>query len=78
MLYNVVFTSLPIFATGILDVDLFAATVLAVPSLYELGIRRIYFNASTLTGWLARGILHAGASFAIFYLVHAPVFAESY
>lgn len=72
MLYNVVFTSLPIFSTGILDVDLFASTVLAVPRLYELGIRRVYFNAMTLTGWLARGLLHAGVNFAVMCLVLGP------
>ncbi|CAG9465195.1 unnamed protein product [Pedinophyceae sp. YPF-701] len=56
--YNVVFTSLPVFAVGILDQDMDKYTLRNVPQLYGYGRRNRNFNVPTLGGWLFDGIMH--------------------
>lgn len=67
--FNLVFTSLPVLILGIFDVDVSAEMALMVPSLYQLGIQRRYFNSWTLIGWIARGCVHAAFTFATMQLV---------
>ena len=70
MMYNMVFTSLPIFIVGSLDVDVYAPAAFALPKLYLFGANHVYFNYRTLLAWLARGVLHALVNFfaAVFLL----------
>jgi magnesium-transporting ATPase (P-type)/class 3 adenylate cyclase len=57
--FNLFFTSLPILVMGVFDRDVSAKMALLVPSLYQLGIKRCYFNSWMLISWIARGALHA-------------------
>ncbi|CAE8722507.1 unnamed protein product [Polarella glacialis] len=69
MMYNLVFTNVPIFIVGVLDIDVYASSALNVPALYQLGIGRKYFNSTVLLGWLARGIIHALFNFMLTFFV---------
>lgn len=70
MMYNMIFTSLPIFIVGSLDLDVYAPAAFALPKLYLFGANHVYFNYRTLVAWLARGVLHALVNFfaAVFLL----------
>ncbi|CAE7256225.1 ALA3 [Symbiodinium natans] len=59
MMYNVVFTNLPIFIVGALDVDVYAPAALTLPKLYLFGVNKVYFNYRMLVAWLLRGTIHA-------------------
>ena len=63
MMYNMVFTSIPIFIVGSLDVDIYAPGVFALPKLYLFGVNKVYFNYRMLVAWLLRGIVHALVNF---------------
>jgi len=70
MMYNMVFTSIPIFIVGSLDVDIYAPGAFALPKLYLFGVNKVYFNYRMLVAWLFRGIVHALVNFcaAVFLL----------
>ncbi|KAG5921586.1 hypothetical protein E4U53_003780 [Claviceps sorghi] len=56
--FNTLFTSLPVLLLGVLDKDLAADTLLAVPELYAgLGPRRRGFRLRQYAGWMAMGAL---------------------
>jgi len=67
--FNLAFTSLPILIVGAFDVDVSAKMALLVPSLYQLGISKRYFNSWTLIGWISRGVLHSILLFLSMYTV---------
>ena len=69
VLYNLVFTSLPVLVAGTFDVDVYASTVVRVPSLYAIGVQGNYFNSQMLVAWLFRGILHACFNFGVSYIL---------
>eukprot|EP00916_Digyalum_oweni_P004028 GHVL01007180.1.p1 GENE.GHVL01007180.1~~GHVL01007180.1.p1 ORF type:complete len:276 (-),score=18.35 GHVL01007180.1:775-1602(-) len=64
-LYNVVFTSLPIFLFGILDQDVSAELSLQHPELYHLGLKHYYFNRWIMLQWILNGIWHSIVVFGI-------------
>eukprot|EP00427_Karlodinium_veneficum_P008540 CAMPEP_0169077318 /NCGR_PEP_ID=MMETSP1015-20121227/8815_1 /TAXON_ID=342587 /ORGANISM="Karlodinium micrum, Strain CCMP2283" /LENGTH=2681 /DNA_ID=CAMNT_0009136835 /DNA_START=25 /DNA_END=8073 /DNA_ORIENTATION=- len=66
--YNLFFTSLPILVMGVFDRDVSYRMALLVPSLYQLGIQKTYFNKWMLIGWILRGGVH---SIFIFWGVRA-------
>lgn len=51
-MFNTLFTSLPVIFLGILEQDLSAATLLAVPELYSQGQRNEAFNIPKYFGWM--------------------------
>ena len=63
MMYNVVFTNIPIFIVGALDVDVYAPAALTLPKLYLFGMNKVYFNYRMLVTWLLRGTIHALVNF---------------
>ena len=65
MMYNVVFTNLPIFIVGALDVDVYAPAALTLPKLYLYGVNKVYFNYRMLVAWLLRGTIHALVNFFV-------------
>ena len=50
-MFNTLFTSLPVFVIGIFQKDLSAATLLAVPEIYEIGQRNMAFSIKIYLGW---------------------------
>lgn len=70
MMYNMVFTSVPIFIVGSLDMDVYAPAAFAMPNLYFFGVNKVYFNYRMLVAWLLRGVVHALVNFfvAVFFL----------
>ncbi|XP_057819664.1 phospholipid-transporting ATPase 3 isoform X2 [Cryptomeria japonica] len=63
-LYNVLFTSLPVFAIGIFDQDVSPKISKQCPQLYKTGIENLYFRWQLLGRWLFFSIFQ---SFIIFY-----------
>ncbi|KFY76639.1 hypothetical protein V499_03770 [Pseudogymnoascus sp. VKM F-103] len=59
-MFNTLFTSLPVIFLGILEQDLSAATLLAVPELYSQGQRGEAFNIRKYFGWMFMATLEAG------------------
>ncbi|PHH67989.1 hypothetical protein CDD82_930 [Ophiocordyceps australis] len=62
--FNSAFTSLPVILVGVLERDLKADTLLAVPELYTLGQRRLAFNYALYFAWIAQGVV---GSLVIYY-----------
>eukprot|EP00928_Gymnodinium_smaydae_P028092 TRINITY_DN21522_c0_g1_i1.p1 TRINITY_DN21522_c0_g1~~TRINITY_DN21522_c0_g1_i1.p1 ORF type:complete len:2517 (+),score=570.63 TRINITY_DN21522_c0_g1_i1:247-7551(+) len=67
--WNVIFTSLPILALGVFDIDVCGRMALLVPSLYQLGLRHVYFNWKMLVGWIVRGLFHAAVTFFLMIML---------
>lgn len=67
--FNVLLTSLPVIALGVLEQDVSADICLQFPALYQQGQRNLYFSWWRIVGWIMNGIF---ASLAIFIL---PIFA---
>ncbi|CAL1137706.1 unnamed protein product [Cladocopium goreaui] len=65
MMYNMVFTSFPIFIVGSLDLDVYAPAAFAMPKLYFFGVNKAYFNYRMLVAWLFRGVVHALVNFFV-------------
>ncbi|PHH52188.1 putative phospholipid-transporting ATPase DNF3 [Ceratocystis fimbriata CBS 114723] len=66
--FNVLFTSLPVIALGVLDRDLKAETLLAVPELYSYGQQNKAFNFRKWAGWMFMGISQSAVLFFFTYL----------
>ncbi|KFY28727.1 hypothetical protein V493_02787 [Pseudogymnoascus sp. VKM F-4281 (FW-2241)] len=67
-MFNTLFTSLPVIFLGILEQDLSAATLLAVPELYSQGQRGEAFNIRKYFGWMFMATLEA--CLVYFMVVH--------
>ncbi|KAL1833903.1 hypothetical protein ACET3Z_003554 [Daucus carota] len=65
VMFNVLLTSLPVIALGVLEQDVSADTCLQFPALYQQGQRNMYFSWKRIIGWITNGIF---ASLAIFML----------
>lgn len=65
--YNLFFTSIPVFALGLLDQDVKVTAAKAHPGLYMAGVRNSYFNAPELARWIVSSIW---ASLVIFFLAY--------
>jgi phospholipid-translocating ATPase len=64
--YNVIFTSLPVIALGVLDQDVSARFCLKFPMLYQEGPRNDLFRWSRILSWMSNGVITA---VIIFFLV---------
>ncbi|XP_057517399.1 putative phospholipid-transporting ATPase 9 isoform X2 [Amaranthus tricolor] len=62
-LYNIMFTSFPVIALGVLDQDVSAQSCLKFPQLYQEGAQNILFGWQRILGWLLNGILGATTIF---------------
>ncbi|BGP19449.1 hypothetical protein JCM10213_006269 [Rhodosporidiobolus nylandii] len=71
MLFNLVFTSLPVAVLGIFDQDLNARTSLAFPQLYRRGILGKEWTRPTFFGFMLDGLYQAAICFFIPYFVYA-------
>ena len=61
--YNVLFTSVPVIALGVLDQDIPAAAAELRPEVYRLGLRNRHFNDRIFWGWIAGCLWEAAAIF---------------
>ncbi|CAL9082367.1 unnamed protein product [Musa acuminata var. zebrina] len=62
-LYNVIFTSLPVIALGVLDQDVSARFCLKFPMLYQEGVQNVIFSWLRIFGWMFNGICSASIIF---------------
>ncbi|GAA5832129.1 hypothetical protein JCM5353_008080 [Sporobolomyces roseus] len=69
MLFNLVFTSLPVAALGILDQDISARYSMAYPQLYRRGILGLEWTRKKFFGFMLDGLYQSGIAFFIPYLV---------
>ncbi|XP_028753721.1 putative phospholipid-transporting ATPase 9 [Neltuma alba] len=58
-LYNVLFTSLPVIALGVLDQDVSAEFCLKFPLLYQEGVQNSLFRWTRILSWQFNGLLSA-------------------
>lgn len=66
-MFNTLFTSLAVIFLGVLEKDLSAATLLAVPELYTKGQRNQGFNIRIYLGWALMAVIEA---FIVFYTMY--------
>ncbi|GAA6021480.1 hypothetical protein JCM11491_006510 [Sporobolomyces phaffii] len=69
MLFNLVFTSLPVAALGILDQDVSAKFSMAYPQLYRRGILGLEWTRTKFFGFMLDGLYQSAIAFFIPYLV---------
>lgn len=69
-LFNTLFTSLAVICLGSFEKDLSAATLLAVPELYETSRSGQAFNVKILLGWLVLAATQAVSSFYLAYFAY--------
>ncbi|KAH7661072.1 P-type ATPase subfamily IV protein [Dioscorea alata] len=65
VLFNVLLTSLPVIALGVLEQDVSPDVCLQFPALYQQGQKNIYFTWFRILGWIMNGLY---ASVVIFIL----------
>ncbi|KAI0051555.1 phospholipid-translocating P-type ATPase [Auriscalpium vulgare] len=69
LLYNLVFTSLPVIILGAFDQDINAKAALAFPQLYIRGIRGLEYTRTQFWLYMGDGLYQSGVVFFIPYLV---------
>ncbi|KAI5475468.1 phospholipid-translocating ATPase [Pseudohyphozyma bogoriensis] len=70
LLFNLLFTSLPVGILGIFDQDVSAQTALAVPQLYRRGIKGAEYNRPIFFSFMLEGLYQAVICFFVPYLVY--------
>ncbi|KAI3380647.1 hypothetical protein SNEBB_006271 [Seison nebaliae] len=65
--YNVIYTSLPVLAMGILDKDVSDEISVQNPSLYLSGVRHELFNLRKIMLWMLEGVISAAVTFFIVF-----------
>lgn len=71
MLFNLVFTSLPVAVLGILDQDVDAKTSMAYPQLYRRGILGKEWTRRRFFGYMLDGLYQSAIAFGVPYFVFA-------
>lgn len=71
MLFNLVFTSLPVAILGILDQDVDAKTSMAYPQLYRRGILGKEWTRRRFFGYMLDGLYQSAIAFGVPYFVFA-------
>jgi phospholipid-translocating ATPase len=71
--FNVIFTSLPVILPGILEKDLQADTLLAVPELYTYGQNNMAFNLRLYIGWSLMAVAESALIMFIPWAVYEQV-----
>ncbi|KAL0581270.1 phospholipid transporting ATPase [Marasmius crinis-equi] len=69
LLYNLVFTSLPVIVLGAFDQDVNAKAALAFPQLYVRGIRGLEYTRAKFWAYMCDGLYQSAVVFFIPYLV---------
>ncbi|KAL5577898.1 hypothetical protein UlMin_019597 [Ulmus minor] len=77
-LFNVVLTSLPVIALGVLEQDVSSDVCLQFPALYQQGQRNIHFTWSRIIGWILNGVVSSLVIFlANIYTLSPNAFREN-
>jgi magnesium-transporting ATPase (P-type) len=76
IMFNLIFSALPILAFAIFDRDVSVEASMAVPQLYILGQRSNHLNMRVFAGWIITGIWHSLVCFFVPCL--AVTFASSF
>ncbi|KAK4191244.1 putative phospholipid-transporting ATPase DNF3 [Podospora australis] len=71
--FNTIFTSLPVIVPGIVEQDLSAETLLAVPELYSFGQKCKAFNFKLYLGWMFMAVSEAVIIFCSVYYLYSLV-----
>ncbi|TYI59675.1 hypothetical protein E1A91_D10G053400v1 [Gossypium mustelinum] len=56
-MFNVMLTSLPVIALGVLEQDVSSDICLQFPALYQQGPRNVHFSWSRIIGWILNGVV---------------------
>ncbi|XP_022714556.1 probable phospholipid-transporting ATPase 4 [Durio zibethinus] len=56
-MFNVLLTSLPVIALGVLEQDVSSDVCLQFPALYQQGPRNVHFKWSRIIGWILNGVV---------------------
>ncbi|XP_052203630.1 probable phospholipid-transporting ATPase 5 isoform X2 [Diospyros lotus] len=76
VMFNVVLTSLPVIALGVLEQDVPADVCLQFPALYRQGQKNIYFSWERILGWILNGAVSSLAIFTINIYALSPAAFE--
>jgi len=68
-LFNVFFTSFPVFAVGIFDKDVTAASGIEFPGLYGQGPRNEYFGVKLRAYWILNGLYQSVVTYFLVFAV---------
>eukprot|EP00299_Pterocystis_sp_00344_P013511 c6626_g1_i2.p1 GENE.c6626_g1_i2~~c6626_g1_i2.p1 ORF type:complete len:306 (+),score=48.67 c6626_g1_i2:200-1117(+) len=74
--FNVFFTALPIIAYGVLDQDVCMKGLLNYPSIFQVGQKKLLFNARMFAYWLCNAIWHSVVCFLIPLYLSLYIVAE--
>ncbi|XP_071921511.1 probable phospholipid-transporting ATPase 4 isoform X1 [Coffea arabica] len=72
VLFNVLLTSLPVIALGVLEQDVSADVCLQFPALYQQGQRNICFSWKRIFGWILNATLSSVAIFTVTIYIFSP------
>ncbi|KAL7412424.1 hypothetical protein BDY24DRAFT_392878 [Mrakia frigida] len=78
LLYNLIFTSLPVIIMGAFDQDVNAAALLAFPQLYERGIKGLEYTRTKFWLYVIDGLYQSVICFFIPWLVYGEGQSGSY
>ncbi|XP_059634389.1 probable phospholipid-transporting ATPase 5 [Cornus florida] len=70
--FNVILTSLPVIALGVLEQDVSSDVCLQFPALYQQGQKNVNFSWNRIVGWILNGMLASVAIFMINIYVLSP------
>ncbi|XWS16069.1 hypothetical protein CRYUN_Cryun34aG0053800 [Craigia yunnanensis] len=77
-MFNVMLTSLPVIALGVLEQDVSSDICLQFPALYQQGPRNVHFSWSRIIGWILNGVVSSLVIFlANIYILSPSAFRQN-
>ncbi|XVF25350.1 hypothetical protein REPUB_Repub13aG0205600 [Reevesia pubescens] len=77
-MFNVMLTSLPVIALGVLEQDVSSDVCLQFPALYQQGPRNVHFSWSRIIGWILNGVVSSLVIFlANIYILSPSAFRQN-
>ncbi|XP_017978203.1 PREDICTED: probable phospholipid-transporting ATPase 4 [Theobroma cacao] len=77
-MFNVMLTSLPVIALGVLEQDVSSDVCLQFPALYQQGPRNVHFSWSRIIGWILNGVVTSLVIFlANIYILSPSAFRQN-
>ncbi|GLT59949.1 hypothetical protein SLA2020_327420 [Shorea laevis] len=72
-MFNVILTSLPVIALGVLEQDVSSDVRIQFPALYQQGPENVYFSWSRIIGWILNSVVASLVTFLANIYILAPV-----
>ncbi|XVE51714.1 hypothetical protein DITRI_Ditri02bG0063300 [Diplodiscus trichospermus] len=72
-MFNVMLTSLPVIALGVLEQDVSSDVCLQFPALYRQGPRNVHFSWSRIIGWILNGVVSSLVIFLANIYILTPI-----